>query len=67
MARPTAPGSKNDVQPAFRSWTVNASMLGMLVQEWIAKLNGQDGVSLANSLMGAIFLPIDLVLKTHLI
>jgi len=42
-------------------------MLSMLVQEWIANLTRQDGVSLANSLMEAIFLPIDLVLKTHLI
>jgi hypothetical protein len=67
MARSTATGSRNHGEPAFRSWKGKASMLSMLVQEWIANLTRQDGVSLANSLMEAIFLPIDLVLKTHLI
>jgi hypothetical protein len=67
MARSTASGSRDHGHAAFRSWKDKPTMLGTLVQEWIAILNRQDGVSLAKPLMGAIFLPIGLVLKTHLI
>jgi hypothetical protein len=67
MARSTAAGSRSHGQPAFRSWKDEPTMLGTLVHQWIAILNSQLGVSLAKPLMGAIFLPIGLVLKTHLI